>query len=200
MQTGNNSKDIDEANRHLKQQEMIDKVVKWLREIGYNPEDQTHRYKTTNYYGSIITKEGKLADTGERVSQEGFNVYFTKDKPDSVTILEAITLSRRDQDAYKSLAATHDGILQQNAFYFDLQLALLQKNVMFIMHGGVRELKSLEVFKGIYFDGLTKDRFAETYMTVNTAVQIARIKLRQLRDRILPSQAGQTGDDSGDLK
>jgi hypothetical protein len=98
------------------------------------------------------------------------------------------------------LAAKQEGILRQNRFYFDLQLALLQKNVFFVFEGGVRELKSLEVSKVVFFDGLTKDKFFDTYITVDTAVAIARIKLRQLRDEILPSKAWQTDDDSSDLR
>jgi hypothetical protein len=109
-------------------------------------------------------------------------------------------LNEADQQSYKSLARTKDGIVKQNGFYLDLQLALHQKNVFFISEGGVRELKPLEVFKGIFFDGLTKDRFFDVYYTVHSATMIAQIKLRQLRDEILPSQAGQTHDDSSDLR
>jgi hypothetical protein len=51
----------------------------------------------------------------------------------------------------------------------------------------------------VFFDGLTKDKFFDTYATVDSAIAIARIKLCQFRDEILPSDAGRMYDNR-DLK
>lgn len=74
-----------------------------------------------------------------------------------------------------------------------------QKNVFFIFEDNVRRLRTLEVYKGVFFDGLTKDKFFDIYTTVDSAIAIVRIKLGQFRDEILPSKAGRT-DDNRDLK
>jgi hypothetical protein len=195
-----NTKGREKEKRLNEKQEMIRKVVTWLREEGMNPEDKTSGRDDASYFARIVTKPGKESPQGQIIGEEGFHVFFPATKIDSVTISELIELKYEDRQAYKSLAAKQEGILRQNRFYFDLQLALLQKNVFFVFEGGVRELKSLEVSKVVFFDGLTKDKFFDTYITVDTAVAIARIKLRQLRDEILPSKAWQTDDDSSDLR
>jgi hypothetical protein len=134
------------------------------------------------------------------MGEEGFYVLFPTNKLDSIiTISEVIGLDRKSQKSYASLAVSEDGILKQNRFYFDLQLALLQKNVFFAFKENVRKLQSLEVFKVVFFDGLTKDSFFDGIFTVTSAIAITRIKLGQFRDSILPSNAGRT-DDNRDLK
>jgi hypothetical protein len=195
--TANNGKE----KRLARQRETIDKVINWLREEGMNPVDETHLYEGANYFARIVTREGKpTKESGEIVGEEGFHVLFPKDKLDSVTISEVIKLDRQAQKSYESLGATDQGILQQNRFYFDLQLALHQKNVFFEFEYNVRKLRTLKVYKVVFFDGLTKDKFFDTYITVDNAVAIARIKLVQFQDEILPSNAGQTEEDNSDLK
>ena len=143
-----NTTNSDREKRLAKQRETIDKVIDWLREEGMNPEDITHMHEGANYFARIVTKKCKQKENGEIVGEEGFNVIFTKDKLDSVTISELITLDRESQKSYGSLGATDQGILQQNKFYFDLQLALHQKNVFFVFEDNVRRLRTLEVYKG----------------------------------------------------
>ena len=193
------TKNSDRENRLANQRETIGKVINWLREEGMNPEDRTRLNEDAAYFARIVTKEGKKTEGGEIVGEEGFHVLFPKNKLDSITIQEVIALDRDSQKSYDSLAATDQGILQQNRFYFDLQLALHQKNVFFEFEYNVRKLRTLEVYKVVFFDGLTKDKFFDTYTTVESAIAIARIKLGQLRDEILPSKAGRT-DDNKDLK
>jgi hypothetical protein len=94
-----------------------------------NPKDRTRLHEDANYFARIVTKEGKQTKSGEIVGEEGFHVLFPKDKLDSITISELIALERESQKSYDSLGAIDQGILQQNRFYFDLQLALHQKNV-----------------------------------------------------------------------
>jgi hypothetical protein len=73
-----------------------------------------------------------------------------------------------------------NGILEQNRFYFDLELALLQMNVYFIIKKHMRKLQSLEISKVLFFDGLTKDRLFNTINSVRNSIEIARIKSGQL--------------------
>jgi hypothetical protein len=105
----------------------------------------------------------------------------------------------QSQKSYASLAAKTNGILEQKRFYFDLELALLQMNVHFIIKKNMEELQSLEISKVIFFDGLTKDTFFNTIDTVRNSIEIARIKTGQLRDSVLSSNASRTGDNN-DLK
>jgi hypothetical protein len=83
------------------------------------------------------------------------------------------------------LAAKTNGILEQNRFNFDLELALLQMNVYFIIKKNMRELQSLEISKVLFFDGLTKDGLFNTIKTVRNSIEIARIKTAQLRDSVV---------------
>jgi hypothetical protein len=68
-------------------------------------------------------------------------------------------------------------------------------NVMFNLESGIRRLQSIEVVRPIYFDGLTEDKFFNTVYAVRHGIEIAKIKLGQLRDTILPHHAGQDSDD-----
>jgi hypothetical protein len=112
-----------------------------------------------------------------------------------LSISQIIILDLQSQKSYASLAATPKGILEQNRFYFDLQLALLQMNVYFIIKKNMRELQSLEIYKVVFFDGLTKDTLFNTINTVHNSVEIARIKTGQLRDSVLFSKASRVEDD-----
>jgi hypothetical protein len=161
------------------QRQMIEKVTKWLRDEGYKPEDVTHLHSGTTYFAKVRINEGS-----------GFHVGFSLRNPDCVIISEMIALKKDFQEGYASLSA-----LEQNGFFFDLKLALLQMNLMFNLENGVRQLQSIEVVKPIYFDTLTEDKFFNTVYAVHHGIEVAKIKLGQLRDRILPHHAGQDSDD-----
>ena len=92
-----------------------------------------------------------------------------------------------------------NGILEQNRFYFDLELALLQMNVHFVINKNMRELQSLEISKVVFFDRLTKDTLFNTINTVHNSIEISRIKIGQLRDSVLSSKASRA-DDNNDVK
>src|SRR5215211_3013339 len=116
----------DTKTRLARQRETTDKVINWLREEGFSPEDATRQHGNANYFARIVTQKGKLTEGGEIAGEEGFHDLFPKDKLDIVTISEVIALDRQTQKSYESLGATDQGILKQNRFYFDLQLALHQ--------------------------------------------------------------------------
>jgi len=161
--------------------ETIEKVVKWLKGDGYEPEQVKHPHPDTTFFAKVKISE-----------RSSFHVGFSATKPDHVLISEMIELKEDDQKLYASLPA-----VEQNRFFFDIELALIQKNVMYDLEDGIRSLRSIEVFKPIYFDGLTKDKFFDTIYAVHYATRIAKIKLGQLRDRLLPDQAG-LGDNDGE--
>jgi hypothetical protein len=74
-------------------------------------------------------------------------------------------------------------------------------NVYFTIKKNMRELKSLEIYKVIFFDGLTKDTLFDTINTIHNSIEIARAKTAQLRDLVLPSKASRVEDDNdNDLK
>ena len=117
----------------------------------------------------------------------------------NMRISEIIILDLQSQKSYASLAAKPNGILEQNRFYFDLELVLLQMNVHFIIKKNMRELQSLEISKVVFFDGLMKDTLFNTINTVRHSIEIARIKTGQLRDSVSSSKASRA-DDNNDLK
>jgi hypothetical protein len=184
-----NSGNSDKEKQLAKQLGTIKKVINWLREEGLDPREITHLRKDASYYGVVISNEAEKIEQRERQRREAFHILFPIDRLDSLSISEIIILDLQSQKSYASLAAKPNGILEQNRFYFDLKLALLQMNVFFIIKKNMQELQSLEIYKVVFFDGLTKDALFDTINIVHNSIEIAIIKTGQLRDEVLPSKA-----------
>ena len=184
-----NGKNSDKEKLLVNQRDTIKKAIDWLREEGLEPHEITHLRKDACYYGVVISDEAEKTEQTEKQRREAFHILFPIDRLDSLRISEIIIFDLQSQKSYSSLAAKTNGILEQNRFYFDLELTLLQMNVYFIIKKNIRELQSLEISKVIFFDGLTKDTLFNTINTVRNAIEIARIKTGQLRDSVLSSKA-----------
>ncbi len=191
MQTNDGSQ-IDKEKRISYQRDTIRKVTDWLREEGLEPQEITQLRKDASYYGVIISYEEEKTEQTEKQQRRAFHILFPIDKFDSLRISEVVIFDLQSQKSYSSLAARMNGILDQNAFYFDLQRELLHMNVHFVISKNMRELQSLEVYKVIYFDGLTKNELFDTIDTVHNSIQIARIKTNQLKDSVLYSNGAHT--------
>ena len=189
----------DKKKQLAYQRDAIKKVVKWLREEGLEPQEITHLRKDACYYGVVISDQAEKTEQTEKKRREAFHILFPIDKLDSLRISEIVIFDLKSQKSYTSLATKKNGILEQNRFYFDLELALLQMNVYFVMKKNMRELQSLEISKVVFFDGLTKDTFFNAINTVRNSIEIARIKIDQLRDSVLSSNSSRAGDNN-DLK
>jgi len=193
---GNNS---NKKKQLADQRDAIKKVVEWLREEGLEPQEITHLRKDACYYGVVISDQAEKTEQTEKKRREAFHILFPIDKLDSLRISEIVIFDLKSQKSYTSLATKTNGILEQNRFYFDLELALLQMNVYFVIKKNIRELQSLEISKVVFFDGLTKGTFFNAIDTVRNSIEIARIKIDQLRDSVLSSNSSRAGDNS-DLK
>ncbi len=194
-----NGKNRDKEKQLANQRDTIKKVVDWLIEEGLEPQEITHLRKDACYYGVVISDEAEKTEQSEKERRKAFHILFPIDRLDSLSISEIIILDLQSQKSYASLAAKTNGILEQNRFYFDLELALLQMNVYFVINKNMRELQSLEISKVVFFDALTKDRLFNTINTVHNSIEISRIKTSQLRDSVLFSKASRA-DDNNDLK
>jgi hypothetical protein len=192
-------KNSDKRMQLDNQRDTIKNVVDWLREEGLEPNEITHLRKDACYYGVVISDQAEKTEQRENQRREAFHILFPIDKLDSLRISQITIFDLQSQKSYASLAAKTNGILEQKRFYFDLELALLQMNVHFIIKKNMQELQSLEISKVVFFDGLTKDTFFNTINTVRNSMEIARIKIGQLRDWVLSSNASRTGDNN-DLK
>ena len=190
------SKNSDKEKQLANQRDIIKKVIDWLREEGLEPQEITHLRKDACYYGVVISNEAEKTEQREKQRRNAFHILFPTDRLDSLSISEVIILDLQSQKSYASLAAKPNGILEQNRFYFDLELALLQMNVYFIIKKNIRELQSLEISKVVFFDGLTKDTLFNTINTVNNSIEIARIKTCQIRDSVLSSKASRADDNN----
>jgi len=179
---------IDKQKQLAKQKDTIKNVVNWLKEEGLDPQEITHLRKDLTYYGVVISNHDE-DNTGNREKEErrdAFHILFPIDKPDSLTISEIIILDLKSQKSYASLLTKPNGVSEQNKFYFNLKLALLQMNVDFVIKKDIRQLLSLEIHKVIFFDGLTKDTLFNTINTVHHSIEIVRIKTAELRDMVFP--------------
>lgn len=183
---GDNS---DKEKKLATQLDTIKKVMNWLREEGLEPREITHLRKDARYYGVVISTEVEREDQIDTQRQRAFHILFPIERLDSLRISEIIIFDLKTQKAYSSLAAKMNGILEQNMFYSELTLTLLQLNVYFLMKKNIRELQSLEIFKVLFFDGLTKDTLFNTINKVHNSIEIARIKTGLLRDSVLSSEA-----------
>ena len=198
MQADNGNKS-DKKKQLPNQRDAIRKVVEWLRAERLEPQDITHLRKDACYYGVVISDQAEKMEQTEKKRREAFHILFPVDKLDSLRISEIVIFDLKSQKSYTSLATKTNGILEQNRFYFDLELALLQMNVYFVIKKNMRELQSLEISKVVFFDGLTKGTFFNAIDTVRNSIEIARIKIDQLRDSVLSSNSSGAGDNS-DLK
>jgi hypothetical protein len=193
---GDDSKNKVKDKQLANQVNTIRKVLDWLKEEGLEPQEITHLRKDASYYGVVISDKAEETDQREKQRREAYHILFTIDRLDSLSISEIIILDLQSQKSYASLADRPNGILEQNTFYFDLILALLQMNVYFVIKKNMRELQSLEISKVVFFDGLTKDTFFNTINIVHNSIEIARIKTGHLRDKILSSEASRTVDNN----
>ncbi|HKG70408.1 MAG TPA: DUF2299 family protein [Nitrososphaeraceae archaeon] len=192
-----NEENRDKEKQLANQRDKIWKVIDWLREEGLEPQEITHLRKDTCYYGVVISNESEKTEQREKQRREAFHILFPTDKLDSLSISEIFILDLQSQKSYASLADKTNGILEQNRFYFDLELVLLQMNVHFIIKKNMRELQSLEISKVVFFDGLTKNTLFNTINAVRNSIEIARIKTGQLRDSVLSSKASRADDNNG---
>jgi hypothetical protein len=144
---GDDGKNSDRDTQLANQQDLINKVITWLREEGLEPEEITHLRKDARYYGVVISDEVENTEQGERHRREAFHILFPIDRLDNLRISEIIIFDLKTQKSYSSLASTSKGILEQNRFYSDLGVALLRMNVYFVIKKNIRQLQSLEVSK-----------------------------------------------------
>ena len=182
-----NGENIDKEKQPAEQLDTIKKVINWLREEGLEPQEITHLRKDARYYGVVISNEAEIAGQIAKHRRKAFHILFPVERPDSLTISEIIIFDLKAQKAYSSLGAKTNGFLEQSTFHSDLMVALLQLNVDFLIKKNVRELQSLEIFKVLFFDGLTKDVFFNTINRVHNSIEIARIKTGLLRDAVFSS-------------
>ncbi len=185
----NNPENTDKEIQLTNQLDTIKKVVNWLREEGLEPQEITHLRKDARYYGVIISDRTEKAEQDEKQRRKAFHILFPIERPDSLNISEIIIFDLQTQKAYSSLATKTNGILEQNMFYSELKLMLLQMNVDFLIRKGERDLQSLEVSKVLFFDGLTKNTLFNGINKVHNSIEIARIKTGIFRDSILSSEA-----------
>lgn len=179
---------IDKEKQPADQLDTIKKVINWLREEGLQPQEITHLRKDARYYGVVISNEAHIAEQVDKNRRKAFHILFPIERLDSLTISEIIIFDLKVQKAYSSLGAKTNGFLEQNRFYSELMLVLLQLNVDFLIKKNMRELQSLEIFKVLFFDGLTKDAFFNTINRVHNSIEIARIKTGLLRDSVFSSE------------
>jgi hypothetical protein len=185
----NDERNIDREKQLADQADTIKKVTNWFKEEGLDPQEITHLRQDARYYGVIISDQPENAEQNEKPRRKAFHILFPSDRLDSVTISEIIIFDLLTQKAYLSLSDKRKGILEQDRFYSELKLALLQMNVRFQIKKGIRDLQSLEAYEVLFFDGLTKNSLFHTIDRVHNSIEIARIKSTILRDLIFPPES-----------
>ncbi len=126
-------KNSDKRMQLDNQRDTIKNVVDWLREEGLEPNEITHLRKDACYYGVVISDQADKTEQRENQRREAFHILFPIDKLDSLRISQIIIFDLKSPKSCASLEDKTSGILEQNRFYFDLELALLQMNVHFII-------------------------------------------------------------------
>ncbi len=178
---------IDREKQLADQVDRIKNVNSWLKEEGLDPQEITHLRKDARYYGVVISDEPE--NTEQKYRRKAFHVLFPVGRLDSVTISEIIIFDLQTQKAYSSLSAKRKGILEQDRFYSELKLALLQMNVHFQIKKGIRDLQSLEISDVLFFDGLTKNSLFHTIDKVHNSIEVARTRTGIFRDSVFPPES-----------
>ena len=189
--------DNDKGEKLATQLDTIKKVINWLKEEGLEPREITHLRKDARYYGVVISTEVEREDQMDKQGRKAIHILFPIERLDSLRISEIIIFDLKTQKAYSSLAAKTNGILEQNIFCSELTLTLLQLNVYFLIKKNTRQLQSLEIFKVLFFDGLTKDTLFNTINKVHNSIEIVRIETGLLRDSVLSSEANLADEKAG---
>ena len=189
--------DNDKGEKLATQLDTIKKVINWLKEEGLEPREITHLRKDARYYGVVISTEVEREDQMDKQRRKAVHILFPIERLDSLRISEIIIFDLKTQKAYSSLAAKTNGILEQNIFCSELTLTLLQLNVYFLIKKNTRQLQSLEIFKVLFFDGLTKDTLFNTINKVHNSIEIVRIETGLLRDSVFSSEANLADEKAG---
>ena len=75
MQADNSKNSYKEAQL-AKQQDTIKKVIDWLREGGYEPQEITHLRKDARYYGVVVISNEAEKQSKEKNRDEKLFTFF----------------------------------------------------------------------------------------------------------------------------
>ena len=121
---------------------VIQKIKKWL-------EEEDIKFSTV--------KEPYL-DFRFEIKEPNQSIFSSNDKPDSI---EFGTYSSLDEEYKKAFVALKDN-KEKLKILCDLEHSLLEINVGHKLTPNHKNLERIEIYKKIYFDGLTKDKFMDT--------------------------------------
>jgi hypothetical protein len=139
---------------YVESENVEERVLKWLREEGYNAEKANDGNSSFRYW---VTKTGSPK----------FSVFQPRNKPDFILVESAVTFAGHDEifpkitDQTEILSWELQSHLLSKGFHYKIQPPEFQPN----------RPGAIFFAKPIYYDGLSKDRFLEaTHQTLNTVV------------------------------
>jgi hypothetical protein len=140
--------------------EVIDKIQKWLNDESID----------------FTTEENSYLDFRINIKDPNQTIFSYKDKPDSI---EFGTYSSLDEEYKKAFVALKNN-KEKLQILCDLECSLLEINVGHKLVPSYKNLEKVEIFKKIYFDGLTKDKFMDTIFALQRGSKLVELMFRQL--------------------
>jgi len=84
-----------------------------------------------------------------------------------------------DKEYKKAFVALKDNE-EKLKILLDLERSLLEINVAYVLTPNHKNLERVEIYKKIYFDGLTKDKFMNTIFALQRGTNLVNLMFRQL--------------------
>jgi hypothetical protein len=131
-------------------------VIKWLEEENLNPTEMVDPIADLNL-GIAIN------------DNEGFNIIFNKNKKDSFFVGTQIKFSKLDRHAFSTLPPE-----RKSKFLQDLNYALLQINVEYLLHPNPENMEYVHVEKHIFFDSISKQKLFDAILLIRRAIELTK--------------------------
>jgi len=144
-----------------KKKEIAKKIKKWLAEEGF----QASKVQDTN------------TDFHFQIQNPNMSIIIDKRKIDCVTLVTYMGFPEIDQRMLSYLSK------EGKKFFWNLEYALNQLNVMYNIHPSIEEVERIDITKIIYFDGLTKHTFFSSLFDIQRGMHCVNIQYQWLSEQ-----------------
>lgn len=141
-------------------QEVLEKIQKWLNAESIE----------------FTMKENQYLDFQLDIKEPNQSIYSYNDKPDSIEFATYSSLTEEYKKAFIALKNNDEKL----KILWDLERSLLEINVGHNLVPNNKNLERVDIYKKIYFDGLTKDRLMDTIFALQRGTKLVELMFRQL--------------------
>jgi hypothetical protein len=137
-----------------------EKILQWLKDESID----------------FTMEENPYLDFQINIKEPNISIFSYKDKPDSIEFATYASLIAEDKKAFIALKNNEEKL----KILWDLERSLLQINVGHKLLPNYKNLEKVEIYKKLYFDGLSKNTFMDTMFGVQRGIKLVELMLHQL--------------------